>query len=192
MILLTGFEPFGGDAHNPSSAVAEALESENVAVRILPVDGTKIQSALEAAIQATQPKALLMLGLARGKNRFALEKIALNWLEYRIPDNTGQLKRGQKIFEDAPDALLSSLPLEAIQRALKSQNIPLEISYSAGTFLCNHVFFLARALYPSLAAGFLHLPSDELLALYKSEPFLPLEYQIKALQTVLEMIQTKA
>ncbi len=189
MILLTGFEAFGSDAHNPSAAVAEALDSKNVAVRILPVDGAKIQAALEAAVAQTQPKALVMLGLARGKTCLTLEKVALNWLEYRIPDNAGITKSNQKILEEAPDAHFSSLPLDAITTALKAQKIPHELSYSAGAFLCNQVFFLARALYPSLMAGFLHLPSDETLAQSKSEPFLPLEYQIKAVRLVLETMQ---
>ncbi len=189
MILLTGFEPFGGDTHNPSAAVAQALESSSVAVRILPVDGAQIQSALEMAIEETKPDVLLMLGLARGKTRLVLEKVAMNWLEYRIPDNSGMVQQGRRVFENAPDALFSSLPLTNIQAALKLNRIPVELSFSAGAFLCNQVFFLARALYPDLPSGFLHLPSDETLALSKSEPFLPLKYQIKAVKLILETIQ---
>ena len=169
--------------------MAQALESSSVAVRILPVDGAQIQSALEKAIGETKPDVLLMLGLARGKTRLALEKVAINWLEYRIPDNSGMVQQGKPIFENAPDALFSSLPLTNIQAALKLNCVPVELSFSAGAFLCNQVFFLARVLYPDLPSGFLHLPSDETLALSKSEPFLPLKYQIKAVQLVLETVQ---
>jgi pyroglutamyl-peptidase len=190
MILLTGFEPFGGDTHNPSAAVAQALESDGVAVRILPVDGVRIQVALEKAIEETKPDALIMLGLARGKTRITLEKVAMNWLEYRIPDNSGMVQHGKPILEHAPDALFSSLPLEAIQLNLKEQLMPAELSFSAGTFLCNQVFFLARALYPQLPSGFVHLPSDETLALSKSEPFLPLKFQIKAAGLIIKTIQS--
>jgi pyroglutamyl-peptidase len=189
MILVTGFEPFGGDLHNPSAVVAKALESMDVAVRILPVDGTKIQAALKFAILETKPQMLLMLGLARGKTRLTLEKVAINWLEYRIPDNAGLVQHGKPILENAPDALFSSLPLETVQEALKINRVPMELSFSAGAFLCNQVFFLARALYPDIPSGFLHLPSDETLALSKSEPFLPLKYQIKAVKLVLETLQ---
>ncbi len=188
MILLTGFEPFGGDTHNPSAAIAQALESEQVAVRILPVDGARIQNALESAIAQTKPQALLMLGLARGQHRFALEKVAVNWLEYRIADNAGRIHNGQKILLEQPEALFSSLPFEAILHNLQAAQIPCQTSFSAGAFLCNQVFYLARALYPNLPSGFMHLPSDETLALHKSEPFLPLEYQKKAVQVVLGTI----
>jgi pyroglutamyl-peptidase len=190
MILVTGFEPFGGDSHNPSAVVAKALESTDVAVRILPVDGTKIRAALEKAVLEIKPEMLLMLGLARGKTRLALEKVAVNWLEYRIPDNAGQVQMGMQILENTPDALFSSLPLEALQKTLKNNGIPVELSFSAGAFLCNQVFFLARALYPDLPSGFLHLPSDETLALAKSEPFLPIKYQTKAVKLVLETMQS--
>ncbi len=190
MILLTGFEPFGGDTHNPSATVAKALESADVAVRILPVDGAQIQAALKMAIEETKPKALLMLGLARGKTRLALEKVAINWLEYRIPDNSGLVQQGKRIFENAPDALFSSLPLTSLQAALKLNRVPVDLSFSAGAFLCNQVFFLARALYPDLPSGFLHLPSDETLALSKSEPFLPLKYQTKAVKLILETLES--
>ena len=188
MILLTGFEPFGGDLHNPSAAIAQALESEGVAVRILPVDGSKIEFALVQAILETKPKVILMLGLARGKTRFALEKVALNWLEYRIPDNAGQIQYGKPILEDAPDALFSGLPLESIIETLKANRVPSELSFSAGAFLCNQAFYLARVLYPDVPSGFVHLPSDETLALTKSEPFLPLNYQISTVGLILQCL----
>jgi pyroglutamyl-peptidase len=188
MILLTGFEPFGGDDHNPSAAVANTLESEGVAVRILPVDGQRIRSALEQAIAQTQPCAVLMLGLARGRTRLSLERVAVNWLEYRIADNAGQRTQGEPILPNTPDALFSSLPLAAMQARLQQAQIPFEVSLSAGAFLCNQVFYLARALYPELAAGFIHLPSDERLALQRPEPFLPLEYQVRAVRCCLEAL----
>jgi pyroglutamyl-peptidase len=154
MILLTGFEPFGGDDHNPSAVVAQALESDAIVVRILPVDGEQIRAALEQAVQETQPSAVVMLGLARGRTRLSLERIAINWLEYRTADNAGRRVLGQKILPDAPDGLFSSLPLEAMQHNLRQTATPFEVSLSAGTYLCNQVFFLARVLYPDVPAGF--------------------------------------
>jgi pyroglutamyl-peptidase len=188
MVLLTGFEPFGGDDHNPSAVIAQALESQQVAVRILPVDGEKIQAALEQAISQTQPEALIMLGLARGRTRLSLERVAINWLEYRLADNAGRRKHGEKILPDAPDGLFSSLPLEVMQQQLRQTQIPFEVSLSAGTYLCNQVFFLARALYPDLPAGFIHLPSDQRLGAQKGEAFVPLEFQIQAVRTCLEVL----
>jgi pyroglutamyl-peptidase len=188
MILLTGFEPFGGDCHNPSEVIAKACASAKVAVRILPVDGSKIEAVLTKAVLETKPKVLLMLGLARGKTRLALEKVAVNWLEYRIPDNAGAIRQGEKMLETAPEALFNTLPLEVIQHGLTTKGIPFELSFSAGAFLCNQVFFLARAKFPDLPSGFIHLPSDETLAFGQSEPFVPLEYQVKAVQVILESL----
>ncbi len=190
MILLTGFEPFGGDTHNPSAAIANACASASVAVRILPVDGEKIEAALNQAVLETKPKVLLMLGLARGKTRLAFEKIAVNWLEYRIPDNAGMSRQGEKMLETAPEALFNTLPLERMQDGLTHHKIPFELSFSAGAFLCNQVFFLARVKFPDLPSGFVHLPSDETLAFGKSsEPFVPFEYQLKAVQVMLESLR---
>jgi pyroglutamyl-peptidase len=191
MILLTGFEPFGGDDHNPSAVVAQALGSDAIAVRILPVDGERIHAALEQAVQETQPSALVMLGLARGRTRISLERIAINWLEYRIADNAGRRVLGQKILPDAPDALFSSLPLEAMQQHLRQAALPFEVSLSAGAYLCNQVFFLARVLYSDLPAGFIHLPSDERLAMQRSEAFVPLEQQVQAVRKCLEVLQNR-
>jgi pyroglutamyl-peptidase len=188
MILLTGFEPFGGDDHNPSAVIAKALESDAVAVRILPVDGERIRAALEQAVQDTAPSAVVMLGLARGRTRISLERVAINWLEYRLADNAGRRKTGEKILPDAPDALFSSLPLEAMQAQLRQLGVPFEVSLSAGTYLCNQVFFLARALYPNLPAGFIHLPSDERLAVQRTEAFVPLEFQVRAVRGCLEAV----
>jgi pyroglutamyl-peptidase len=191
MILLTGFEPFGGDDHNPSAVIAKALASDTVAVRILPVDGERIHSALERAVQDTNPSAIVMLGLARGRTRISLEHLAINWLEYRIADNAGQRKTGQKILPDAPDALFSSLPLEQIQAQLRQIGMPFEVSLSAGTYLCNQVFFLARSLYPKLPAGFFHLPSDERLGVQRVEAFVPLEFQIQTVRACLHVLRSE-
>ncbi len=194
MILLTGFEAFGGDAHNPSQHIAEyfagqMLGNTQVISRILPVSGADIQAALEKAVEETQPQAIVMLGLARGKTRIALEQVAVNWLEYRIADNTGVQKSGQRIIDAASDALFSSLPMENLQLALQGAGIPFETSMSAGTFLCNQVAFLARVLFPDIPSGFVHLPSDEHLVHKGAEPFLPLEYQIESVRVILEAVR---
>jgi pyroglutamyl-peptidase len=188
MILLTGFEPFGGDDHNPSAVIAMALASDSVAVRILPVDGERIRHTLEQAVQDTQPSTIVMLGLARGRTRVSFEQVAINWLEYRLADNAGQRKTGEKILSDAPDALFSSLPLKQMQDQLRQLGMPFEVSLSAGTYLCNQAFFLARSLYPELPAGFIHLPSDERLALQRVEAFVPLEFQLQAVRACLQVL----
>jgi pyroglutamyl-peptidase len=192
MIVLTGFEPFAGDTHNPSGAVAAALDGcvlngVRVQSATLPVDGLKVGSVLEAVI-SDDVQALVMLGLARGRMQIALERVALNWAEYRLPDNAGLMRRGERLNPDAPDAFLSTLPLEEILSAWREAGVPGYVSDSAGLYLCNQVFYTARQRFPAIPVGFIHLPSDETLALHKIEPFVPLEFQIRGVRIALEKV----
>jgi pyroglutamyl-peptidase len=192
MILLTGFEPFAGDTHNPSSAVAAALNGSVLhGVRVqsatLPVDGSKVALSLEFLI-SSDVQAIVMLGLARGRMQVALERVALNWAEYRVPDNAGLTRRGERLIPDAPEAHFSTLPLEGILSAWRASGVPGYVSDSAGLYLCNQVFYTVRQRYPALPAGFIHLPSDETLALHKLEPFVPLEFQIRGVRMALQTI----
>ena len=192
MILLTGFEPFASDTHNPSSAVATALNGEvlqgiTITAATLPVDGARIALSLEALL-TDDLDAIVMLGLARGRMQIALERVALNWAEYRLPDNAGLTRRGEALIAGSADAYLSSLPLQAILSAWREAQIPGYVSDSAGLYLCNQVFYTARHLRPKLPAGFIHLPSDETLALSKLEPFVPIQFQIHAVRIALEVI----
>jgi pyroglutamyl-peptidase len=189
MILLTGFEPFGGDAHNPSSVISRSLDGTvlaGVRVRsaVLPVDGARVGPELERQL-AGDVRAVVMLGLARGRHQVALERVAVNRAEYRIPDNAGRTRSGEALFPGGPDAIFSSLPLERILEAWRSAALPGYVSESAGLYLCNQAFYSVRHLRPNLPAGFIHLPSDETLALHGREPFVPLEWQRQSVAVAL-------
>ena len=194
-ILLTGFEAFAGLSSNPSQAVARALNNYsvgnvNVISSILPVDGLVAPKKIERLLDKLEPDAVLMLGLAAGRTQIALERVALNVLEYRIPDNAGFTKHGEKVLEGHTDALFSSLPIGNILDAWREARIPAYVSDSAGTFLCNQVMFLARALRPDLPAGFIHLPADETLALETRQAFVPLEFQTSAIRLAINVLAT--
>ncbi len=192
-ILLTGFEAFAGMSSNPSQLIASALNNfsvnnVNVVSSILPVNGLVAPKKLERLLTKLEPDAVVSLGLAAGRTQIALERVALNILEYRIPDNAGLIKHGEKVLEGQVDALFSSLPINEILNAWHSASVPAYVSDSAGTFLCNQIMFLTRALRPTIPAGFIHLPCDEILVLGKQQAFVPLEFQKNAIRLALEVV----
>lgn len=171
-ILLTGFEPFGGDGHNPSWPAARdaagALRGRGidaVAVR-LPCTFAGSTAALERALAEHRPGIVIACGLAGGRAQVAVERVAVNLQDARIPDNSGHQPAGTPIEAAGPAAYFSSLPVKRIVAALTGARIPAELSPSAGSFVCNHVFYevmrRAGAEESSVhSAGFIHLPWDE-------------------------------
>ena len=172
-LLLTGFEPFGDDPGdqqlNPSAAIATALHGQQIgdwriAGHILPCEYGRSARVLKTLMREYAPQAIVCLGQAGGRSAISIERIAINWDEAALADNAGVLRSGQPILKTAPAAYFSTLPIHAMQTALLMQNIPAEISSSAGQFVCNHVFFLLmHALrkekgHTKIPAGFVHVP----------------------------------
>lgn len=166
-VLLTGFEPFGGERVNPSEIVVRALDGETVAgVRletcVLPVDRFRAVDLLLERLVAPLPEVVLMLGEAGGRARVTPERIAINVDDYRMPDKAGHQPRGEPVVAGGPAAYLATLPVAKTVEALEEAGIPSAISNSAGTYLCNRVFY--RAMHHLAAggdgvrAGFMHLP----------------------------------
>lgn len=197
-ILLTGLEPFGGSPLNPSEQVVKALQAApppgmDLVTLILPVDGSQAPPALLQALQIHHPQAVVCLGEA-GRAGISLERVALNLLDYRIPDNRGTTHTDQPVRADGPAAYFSTLPLRPLQSALLAAGIPCELSLTAGAYLCNQVFYtLMDALARQdrqIPAGFIHLPSlPEQVALRAvSQPSLGLETQLRAIRLVMEIL----
>ena len=163
-ILITGFDPFGEVSANPSQAIIEALDgSPGLVTHTLPVIYAQAGARLNALIDATQPQAVIALGVARGRPAISLERIALNLDDASAPDNAGELRQGVPIAADGPLAYESTLPLHDLLAALKARGIPAHISNHAGAYLCNHVFYsarhhLTRAGRP-IPCGFIHVPA---------------------------------
>ena len=166
-MLVTGFEAFGGDAVNPSLEVAKALDGRVVGdavVRsaVLPVHHAEAGPQVRRLLDETDPLAVVHLGLAGGRARIALERVAVNVMDYDTPDNAGYRARGEPCVPDGPVAYLATLPLAAILSALLAEGIPAYVSNSAGTYLCNQTMYgtmhvLAQRRHPA-RAGFIHLP----------------------------------
>ena len=167
VVLVTGFEAFGGHAVNPSLEVAKALDGRlvgDVVVRaeVLPVHHAEVAPRVSRLLDETDPLAVLHLGLAAGRARIALERAAVNVMDYDTPDNAGYRARGEACVPGGPAAYFATLPLTAILGALLAEGIPAYVSNTAGTYLCNQTMYstlhlLARRGHPA-RAGFVHLP----------------------------------
>ncbi len=183
-VLITGFEPFGGVAHNPSGVVLALLPDRVGGARlqtaVLPVDGQQIQARLDA-LYAEAPDLVLHTGVAEDRAVVTLETVAQNRLDYRIADNAGRTLR-QVLVPGAPERLSTRLPAEAILAAWTHGGVPCAPSSDAGAFLCNQTFFWAlwRLQVP---VGFIHLPPDETLGALVRRPGLPLTVMRDALLT---------
>lgn len=172
MILLTGFEPFAGDTFNPSWALArrtaEILESSGIRAHagLLPCVFETAPVVLNDLLQHQTPQLVISLGLAAGRNALSLEKVAINHIDARIVDNAGEQPIDTPVAADGPNAYFSTLPLKRALEEIKAQgsSVPVEVSLSAGNFVCNQVFYAlmhALAGQEDIRAGFIHVPALE-------------------------------
>jgi pyroglutamyl-peptidase len=166
-LLLTGFEPFGGSAVNPSEQAVRALAHEKLPriqlrTAILPVDRVRGPAALIRAMKKYRPAAVLCLGEASSRMAISIERVAVNLMDYRIADNSGRQVHDEPIVPDGPAAYFVTLPVRAMLEAAQAVNVPAELSLSAGAFLCNQVLYAAlhhiEANQLEARAGFVHLP----------------------------------
>ncbi len=194
-ILLTGFEPFGGDPVNPSALVCRALHGQRVAhatvhaVELPCVFGRALQ-ALDEALAAHSPVLVLALGLAAGRGEISVERVAINIDDARIPDNAGAQPVDVPVVAGGPAAWFSTLPVKAIVAALRQAGLPAGVSQSAGTFVCNHVFYglQHRLAGTGVRSGFAHVPLlDTQAAAYPGLPRLPLADLVRGVRIALEV-----
>jgi pyroglutamyl-peptidase len=168
IILLTGFDPFGGERTNPSWEVARSLDGKRIrdstvtSLR-LPVNCRRAARAVSTAIEEISPAAVLGLGQAGGRPVLSLERVAINLAERRASRETEGSADGKPIIAGGPDAYFTRLPLAAILRALKRGNIPAALSLSAGAYVCNAVMYVglhSLRRHRNVPAGFIHLPYE--------------------------------
>ncbi|MBW7896782.1 MAG: pyroglutamyl-peptidase I [Opitutaceae bacterium] len=165
-VLLTGFEPFGGERTNPSQAVVHKLHGgvirrHRIEGAVLPCAFRDSLAVLRGLIRRHDPTVVICLGQAGGRAAITPERVAINIDDARIPDNAGQQPVDRPVVRGGPAAYFSTLPIKAMVRDLRAAGLPAEVSQTAGTFVCNHVFYgLMHALRerPSVRGGFIHLP----------------------------------
>ncbi|MFO1272230.1 MAG: pyroglutamyl-peptidase I [Rubrivivax sp.] len=194
-VLLTGFEPFGGESVNPSWQVAQALDGRSVGghpvvAACLPCVFGEALVALDAALERCgDPVLVVALGQAGGRSDLSIERVAINVDDARIADNAGAQPVDRPVVAGAPAAYFSSLPIKAMVAALRSAGLPASVSQSAGTFVCNHVFYglMHRlAARPGVRGGFIHLPLlPEQAARSPGQPSLPLATLVQGVEAAL-------
>lgn len=163
-LLITAFDPFGDSRENPSQLAVEQLPDSvgcfTLKKCILPtVYGVASRIALEEAEQFA-PDVILCVGVAAGRDAVTPERIAVNIRDARIPDNQGNQPTGGPVVENAPAAYFATIPLEEMTRAIAARNIPARISNTAGTFVCNDLFYALSHRFSdtSTRVGFIHVP----------------------------------
>ena len=165
-VLVTGFEPFGGEARNPSIDVARALEGESidgatVVAAELPCEFGAAFDALDAALRRHRPQLVIALGQAAGRCEVSVERVAINLRDARIADNAGLQPVDVPVLPGGPAAHFSTLPVKAIVAAVRAAGVPAGLSMSAGTYVCNDVFYAMQhrlSTMPGVRGGFIHLP----------------------------------
>jgi len=166
-VLLTGFEPFAGAADNPSRRAVLALPADpppgiRLVTAILPVTYRGTGPALLTALRHHRPDVVIATGLAGGRAELSVERVAINVDDAPTPDNAGEQRTGAPVVANGPAAYFATVPIKAMTAAIRATGVPAQVSQTAGTFLCNHVFYLASHFAaqdaPGLRVGFVHMP----------------------------------
>lgn len=161
-ILITGFEPFDGDSINPSGVLLGWLQSQafnfELRTELLPVSFTTAFPLLDKVFQEFNPTHVILTGLAKNRTELTLERIAINWVDARIPDNDGLTLKAQKIKEASEDGLFTTLPIEKMLEAAKRTGCPTKISTTAGEYVCNHLIYLYLSERRNIPGTFIHIP----------------------------------
>lgn len=196
-ILVSGFDPFGGEKINPAIESVKLLPDEIKGVKIIkleiPTVRFKSLKKLEEVIEKEKPDVVLNIGQAGGRSDITVERIGINIDDFRIKDNEGNDPVDEKIVNDGPDAYFVRIPVKAMVKKMKENNIPASISNTAGTFVCNHVCYgmahLAGTKYPNMKTGFIHIPFLPNQVLDKRNmPSMSLELIVKGLKVAIEAI----
>ncbi|MGA5131439.1 pyroglutamyl-peptidase I [Streptomyces olivoreticuli] len=192
-VLLTGFEPFDGETVNPSwQAVRAAAERppegiELTAAQLPCVFGAALD-ALRAAVTDTGPDIVLCVGQAGGRPDVTVERVAVNLDDARIPDNAGAQPLDEPVVPGGPAAYFATLPVKACVAAVREAGLPASLSHTAGTFVCNHVFYglmhLAATERPGLRGGFVHVPYAPEQVTDRVLPSLPVAAAAEALRVI--------
>ncbi|RJV25139.1 pyroglutamyl-peptidase I [Coprococcus sp. AF18-48] len=165
-ILITGFEPFGGESVNPAYEAVKLLPDMAGDIQIvkmeIPTVFGEAGKVVETGILQHQPDAVICVGQAGRRADIGVERIAINLVEASIPDNAGNQPMDVKVQEDGDTAYFATIPVKAMVKNIKDHGIPASISYTAGTYVCNSVMYdllyLIDRKYPSIRGGFIHVP----------------------------------
>lgn len=191
-VLVTGFDPFGGEKINPAlEAIKELKKSEfnNIDLRVkeIPTVFYKSIKVLEAAIDEIRPDVVICIGQAGGRSEITIERVAINVIDARIPDNENNQLVDVPVVENGPAAYFATIPIKDIAENIKKAGIPASISNTAGTFVCNQLLYglmhILSTKYKNIKGGFIHIPYLPEQALnYRNQPSMNLLDMVKALE----------
>ena len=196
-ILVTGFDPFGGEKINPAIESVKQLPDTIAGAEIIkleiPTVARKSLQRIDEAIKKYDPDIILSIGQAGGRADITVERIGINIDDSRIADNEGNQIVDEPVFSDGEPAYFSTLPVKAMVENIRRTGIPASISYTAGTFVCNHVLYGVRYLiekkYKGKKSGFIHIPFlPEQVVDKRNMPSMSLETIILALISAIEAI----
>lgn len=197
-VLLTTFQPFAGESMNASLEAAKQMQMVdfgNATVRVaeLPVDRFQAVEIALDLLRSSRPNVVVMLGEAGARFRINPERVAINVDHFRIPDNAGNQPQDERIIEGGPVGYFSTLPIAAITERIIKAHIPVAISNSAGTYLCNRLFYsvmhaINTEQMPAIA-GFIHIPylHDQAMKKYPDVPSLSRESIVEAVRLAIEV-----
>lgn len=165
-ILVTGFEPFGGEKINPSyqavKLLPEKIDGAEIIKLEIPTAFGRCRAAVETGILIHRPEAVLCVGQAGGRPCVTVERLAINLADARIPDNDGARPVDQPVQPNGPAAYFATVPVKAMVKNVREHGLPCQLSYTAGTYVCNWLMYsvlhMAAQRFPNLRAGFLHVP----------------------------------
>lgn len=200
-VLVTGFEAFGGGEKNPTAEIVRALDGSSVVGHrvhgmTLPVTADGAPAVLEAAVGRHRPALVLNTGLANGRSMLALERVAINVMDFPMPDNDGRQPADEPVVEDGPAAYFATLPIKATLAAWRAQGLPGYVSNSAGTYVCNQTFYHSLHLSKKLGyrAGLIHVPylPEQAARVENGAPSMPLDLMLRAVELALEVSLQRA
>ena len=197
-VLITGFDPFGGEKINPAWEAVRALPDNIDGIEVvklqIPTVFKKSAKKLFENIDSVKPDVVICVGQAGGRYEFSVERVAINIDDGRIPDNDGYQPVDSPVFEDGENAYFSTLPIKAIVEEVKKVGIPSAVSNTAGTYVCNHIMY--SLLYYlnknnlNIKGGFIHVPFiPEQVIEKKNTPYMELTRITKALEISIKAIR---
>ena len=190
-VLITGFDPFGGEKVNPALEAVKKLPNEISGAEVIKVEiptvFRKALAKIEESIEEHNPDIIIAIGQAGGRFDVTPERVAINMDDARIKDNEGNQPIDSAIFEDGENAYFSNLPIKAMVQEMRNGGIPSSVSNSAGTFVCNHVMYgilyMIDKKYPGKKGGFIHVPYVSSQVVSKpNTPFMSLDEIAKGLE----------
>ena len=196
-ILVTGFDPFGGEPINPAIKSVKRLPDNIAGAEIIkleiPTVRKKSLEKIEKAINEHNPDVILSIGQAGGRFDISIERVGINLDDFRIPDNEGNQIIDEPIFPDGENSYFVKLPVKAMVQNVQKNNIPASVSYTAGTFVCNHVLYgvlyLIEKKYKGKKSGFIHIPFlPQQVVDKRNTPSMELNTIVKGLTAAIEAI----